>query len=220
MLSASIVRFAKKLGFRGFAEMKVYLKMTVESNRDDLSENNAVQILCDSYINAIHKIRDENFDEIFEMMFQARRIYIYGSGQVQNSIAKELYRLFSNEGVYLYPLDHTVNYEALCKNMKQEDLVMIITLSGKSPETLKLAKFLNMQGIPFISITKLQQNPVAMLSNASIFFQTSQYEIISKAIDSSSVLFLICEILALKYQNFIKKKQEQAVSAGETGDQE
>lgn len=93
--------------------MKVYLKMTVESNRDDLSENNAVQILCDSYINAIHKIRDENFDEIFEMMFQARRIYIYGSGQVQNSIAKELYRLFSNEGVYLYPLDHTVNYEAL-----------------------------------------------------------------------------------------------------------
>ncbi|MEG0275110.1 MAG: MurR/RpiR family transcriptional regulator [Longicatena sp.] len=208
---ASIVRFSQRLGFRGFAELKVHIKMSLDKKPVVESQSQNLDVLCNRHIAAVQKLRDEDFTDMFELMYKARRVYLFGSGQVQYSACKELARIFCTEGIYLCVLDSTPNYEALSQNLSLDDIVIVVSTSGESKEIIQFAKFLKLKGIAFISITKLQQNSLASLSNVNIFFQPSQqmlYHNKSKMIESTSILFFLFEILSLKYQQFIEDKKQ------------
>lgn len=208
---SSVVRFSQKLGFSGFSELKTYLKMSIDTTPVIASKSQNLDVLCDHYLHSIQKLKEEDFTDVFELMYQAHRIYLFGSGQVQYSACKELARIFCTEGIYLYPLDTTPNYEAMRRNVTPEDTVIVVSTSGESKEIIKFAKFLKLQGIRFISITKSQQNTLASISDFNIFFQSPKYMLYhskNKMIESTSILFFLFEILSLKYQHFLEQRHE------------
>lgn len=206
---ASVVRFAKKLGLSGFSELKFEIKTQLQEAEKMVSMGN-VELLCDSYIQAISELKNQNYEDICALLDHANRIYSYGTGVVQASACRELHRMFCNEGIYLFDLDQKVNYHALEKNLTSNDVVLIISLSGESKRGIELAKFLRLRGVKVISVTKKKNNTLASLCDNNIYFMTSQFNLYQSSedlFDSGTILFIVCEVLFLKFQEYQKRKK-------------
>lgn len=207
---ASIVRFAKKIGLSGFSELKFEIKNHLQVAKQMEAKGN-VELICNGYIQAINELKDQNFDETCSLLYGAKKIYTYGTGVVQANACRELHRMFSNEGIYLFHLDETINFNALDKNLKEDDVVIIISMGGESKSGIELAKFLRLKGVKIISITKRKNNMLASLCDNNVYFMTSHFNMYATSenlFDSGTILFLVVEVFFQKYQEYCQKTMQ------------
>ena len=87
----TVLRFTKKLSLKGFGEFKVHLKMENDDKKQDTSK--AVKV-CLAYEEMMRDMVQQDFKEISKLIYQAKRIFVYGTGMVQKIVAKEFKRLF------------------------------------------------------------------------------------------------------------------------------
>lgn len=88
----SIIRFAKKLSLNGYSELKLYLKL--EEKKAAPIQGSFLEELCHTYKSSIDELYKKNMDGILRILYQARRVYLYGSGTVQINACEELNRMF------------------------------------------------------------------------------------------------------------------------------
>lgn len=204
---ASIVRFAKKLNLSGYSELKFEIKSHLQETNKLQAKGN-VELICNGYIQAINELKDQNFDETCSLLYNAKKIYTYGTGVVQSNACRELQRMFCNEGIYLFHLDQKINFNAIDKNLSADDVVIIISMGGESSKGIELAKYLKLKGVHTISVTKKKNNTLASLCDNNVYFMTSKFNMYATSenlFDSGTILFVVCEVFFLKYQEYCKK---------------
>lgn len=195
---SSILRFSKKLSLKGFSELKVYLKMDLQQktlpDRDILTE------ICDDYFRAIQAFKSKNCNEICQMIYNAKRIFVYGTGGMQSSVAREIQRKFLYADKCIYHCDGQGAFQQIIHIADKDDLIIMISLSGDSEHTVSSAKQIKSKNIPLIAITKLKVNQLARLADESIYAGTS---VISDSFqdqyETSVLFFILTEILLVKY---------------------
>ena len=82
------------------------------------------------------------------MMANANRIFIYGSGDIQTLVSSYMKLLFVHNGLILYDFGAVSINKQFYQIIQPEDLVLLITLNGESPEVVKLAKQLEATKYP------------------------------------------------------------------------
>lgn len=164
----TVLRFAKKLGLDGFSDLKMMLKMEISQAREkpsmDIAGNNS---------KFMQKCREEiakqDFTRLNKLLHNAKRIFVYASGHVQKNVASEISRLFVNCNVLVYEIKGPDEIGIILKNITENDLFIIISLSGESKKVVDVAQKLYLQKIPIISLTKLKSNTLATLSTENIY---------------------------------------------------
>lgn len=204
----TILRFAQKLSLKGYGELKVYLKLDNEKSKENI---NNVQIVCDTYNEAIKNIREKDCTEIFKVIDKAKTLYLYGIGMVQSSIKKEIKRTFLSAGKIFYDLSGYAEASAIADLATDEDLFIIVSMSGENQFLLDFAKNLKIRNVSIISITKLKDNSLAKLSDYSLYAYTALIPKISNNIDFESLTcyFILVEILFLKYMEYETQKKKK-----------
>lgn len=206
----TILRFAQKLSLKGYGELKVYLKLDNEKTKENI---NNIEIVCDTYNEVIKNIKERDCTEIFKVIDKAKTLYVYGMGMVQSSIKKEIKRTFLTAGKIFYDLSGYTEAGAITDLATDEDLFIIISVSGENKSILDFAKNLKIRNIPIMSITKLKDNSLAKLSDYNLYTYTALIPKISNDIDFESLTcyFILIEILFLKYMEYEaqKKKKEE-----------
>lgn len=206
----TILRFAQKLSLKGYGELKVYLKLDNEITKEN---TNNVESVCDTYNEVIKNIKEKDCTEIFKVIDKAKTLYVYGIGMVQSSIKKEIKRTFMIGGKIFYDLSGYNEASVIADLATDEDLFVIISVSGENQFILDFVKNLKIRNIPIISITKLKDNSLAKLSDYNLYTSTVLIPKISNDIDFESVTsyFILIEILFLKYMEYEaqKKKKEE-----------
>lgn len=211
---SSILRFAKKISLKGYSELKVYLKMDVQ--REQLPERDVLKEVCDDYHRAIDEFRTKDCEEICRMIYEANRIFLYGTGGMQAGVAKEMQRKFLFADECMYNCDGQGAFEQTLKLAEKDDLFIIISVSGESENTVKYAKQIKMKNIPLIAITKMKANKLVRMSDESIYAGTSVINSSMKSHYETSVLYLILiEILLIKYITY-KEARENPIALDET----
>lgn len=165
----TILRFTKKLSLKGFGEFKVHLKMENDDNKKETSK--AVKV-CLAYEEMMQDIVQQDFHEIIKLIYQAKRIFVFGTGMVQRTVAKEFKRLFYSVNKNFYDFDGITEYETVLSYMNNEDLLLIISVSGEGVHTIDFAKRAKIKGVPIISITK--QKKIRWRSSVVIIFTFRQ----------------------------------------------
>jgi len=89
--SASIVRFAQKLGFDGFGEMKAVMRM--EQTRDVLPARDVRAALGSFYDQTWRELMRRDYTRASRLIREAHRIFAYASGYVQSNVMQEMKRL-------------------------------------------------------------------------------------------------------------------------------
>lgn len=196
-----LIRFAKKLGLSGYSELKARLK--IEQKEAEQNTDGLLQAMTDSYHKMMEELVKKNLTSLFEKIFSARRVFVYGSGSSQARAASEMKRIFlpAKEMIQLHGHDLLVTLKNIAK---PEDLVIIISLSGESDMVVELAKALRIRHVPAVSITRLKSNTLASLCDENLYINSVQlpgrYDMEHEI---STPYFILIEYLYLSYQNYL-----------------
>lgn len=206
----TILRFTKKLSLKGFGEFKVHLKMENDDNKKETSK--AVKV-CLAYEEMLQDIVQQDFHEIIKLIYQAKRIFVFGTGMVQRTVAKEFKRLFYFVNKNFYDFDGITEYETVLSYMNNEDLLLIISVSGEGVHMIDFAKRAKIKGVPIISITKQKKNSLAELSSYNLYISTTTVEqnIYKGRCESMTSYFILSEMLFLRYLEYVEEKSGEEV---------
>ena len=209
--SATIVRFAQKLGFDGFGDLKAALKLEQEfipyEHKDVLKE------LQNFYVQTTAKIFQRNFDSASRLVHEAKRIFIFASGYVQSNVAQELKRLFFYDNVLIYEIASREEFTSISRTITPQDVFIFVSLSGETPWVVEFARKLQLLDVPSISITKLHDNTLAGLSTVNLYVSPAKFQLYDEgeertAFQSMLPYFMLIEVWYVKYRMYLQNGRE------------
>ncbi len=146
----------------------------------------------------------KDFSDICYLLDNCKKIYVYGTGEVQKNAAKELKRNFLYVGKLVDVIEGKDELEILNNYITEEDIIFLISLSGENKVINKFAKNLNKKGTKIISITQSGNNSLSKESDMSIQFYTHEVAQLEDNLQIflSSQFFIINEFLLIKYLEY------------------
>jgi RpiR family glv operon transcriptional regulator len=205
------VRFAQKLGFDGFGDLKAVLKL--EEGAKSYYKEDVLQDLQEFYTQTASKVFKRNFDSASRLMHEANRVFIYASGCVQSNVAQELKRLFFYDNVMIYEISGQEEFISLTSGLTADDLFIFVSLSGETPVVVEFAQRLKLLDVPFISITKLHDNTLASLSTVNLYVSPAKFQLYDNederiAFQSMLPYFMLVEVWYVKYRMYLQKQRD------------
>ena len=207
----TISRFMQKLSLEGFGEFKVRLKMEFDSSAH--TKDISLDDVCENYYKTIRDIREKDTQEMCRMIYRAKRLFAYGTGTVQVEVANELKRNFIMVDKFFVILYGESEMNNLLKNATEEDLIVIISVSGETKSGVEYAKKIKLKGIPSISITKLSDNSIARLCDQNLYITTQNIKMENGInCESMSQYFILAEMLFFKYIMYLQQLEKTNIT--------
>ncbi|MGG3571487.1 MurR/RpiR family transcriptional regulator [Bacillus gobiensis] len=202
---SSILRLAQKLDFSGYSEFRIFLKW---EDKPVEVHNHYFESLMSDIESNIKALRNTDMEGICRLIKDADRIFVYGSGTAQTNCAKELQRSFVSERKYLSIIQDKIEFDTMFPDFKPEDLLIIISLSGETPELIPQAKLLSIRGIPFVSITNLKNNLLAQLTPYNLYATSKTVKVENdRELTAFVPFFLVGEALFRNYVDYVHGKK-------------
>lgn len=202
---SAVMRFAQRLGFHGFAELKLYLKM----DEQKAPTHSELTHICTLYQNVMNSMCEKNCDPIFDAFDHARQHYIFGEGMVQASIKKEFKRIFMAAGHMLYDVPSGQEMYNLVPMIRNDDFCILISVSGENRKIVEIARKLQIRGVTLMSITKNRENTLSHLCDFCLYIEESSYFETPThwQYESCTSYFILIDILFFKYLEYRQRKE-------------
>lgn len=163
---STIIRFSKKLGYGSFRDLQVDLVHTPSSSSiEDIAVNESTKAtnfkITKQYQEIIDLTYAQNSDAVIEETIRhikkANRILIHGIGN-SNLFAEYFANRLTTIGIvaFVNGNNHVIYSTISCYT--SEDLVILISESGETPEILQTAKIAQSYHVPVISMTRAVKN--------------------------------------------------------------
>ncbi len=206
--NAFITKFAKKLGYNTFNNLKIELqnsqKILLELNQ---SENYMINQYANDILNTIiatvDQINNEELEEISEKIARAKRIFIGGiggSGIVARDLRLKLYKLGLN---VFYETDEHLQLFQENLIVSKQVVYIVISYSGPSQNQLAIIKRMRQKGVYTVIITGNNQlfntdKQIIVKANESLFRERS----VTSRVALNTITDLITIKTSLKVKSF------------------
>lgn len=134
---ASLSRFAKKCGFKGYREFLFHYEEAFYEKKKVV--NTLTQSVLDTYQELLNKsfalVNEKQMDHISEMLSSCKHIYIYGKGS-SGLAAREMKLRFMRLGLYVEAIDDTHIMKMNASLVDATALIIAISISGRTKEIL------------------------------------------------------------------------------------
>ena len=213
---ATVSRTIKKCGISGFAELRYLVAKESKEEREDVSVN---EIFNKSMLEVSNTIDHLSIDTVLAAVKEirsARRIYLLSRG-LSELVAKEFALKLQILGCNVFEDSDPLIMQEITSHAKKNELVIIFTLSGTTPELLKAAENAASLGARIITITcGGPTTPLARIAHLSVFgYKHSRVSI--KNVDATSrfPLYVISRILIDYIAKQMNEEDEKAERAKE-----
>ncbi|WP_300360788.1 MurR/RpiR family transcriptional regulator [Fusobacterium sp.] len=228
---SSIIKFIKKLGFNKYGEFKIQLSKEIENDRlyknkerihdqiylDDSLEEVSNKTLNET-IKALEKtvgnINYKYMEDVIEEIKKSKKILIIGSG-MSSIVAKDLEIKFMK--IKIDALHYESPHMQLMKlaTMDSNDMVIAISHRGETEDVIDVIKKAKNKNIKVLSITSIEKNTVASLSDFNLKIISEENILRSSAISSRMAQLIINDIIFLRLtqkdykntKNYIKESR-------------
>lgn len=205
---AAIVRFAKRVGLAGIKELKVELAKelhTLEkeniSRVIDLEKDNHKDIFDKVFKNTIQALYNTEkivsrdvMKEAAHLILQAGNTFIYGVGDSANvgqDMEQKLHRVNVNA---FFTADKYLCFTRL-SNAAENDVLFVITLSGKTTEVIEVVKKAKSLGIKTVILTQNHASIAKRHSDLAIEITEEETNIQYMNMTSRIAQLVICDVL-------------------------
>ena len=227
---SSVVKFSQKLGYGGYQQLKLAVNKAkaIEWQTPGGVIHGTIEA-TDSYMTILQKLigskllsmretsaanSEQTIDLALEALGGARRIQLAGVG-ASSLVAKDFsYKLQKLGRVVLLDSDTHIQISNT-STLTSADVLMALSHSGRSVETLRIAELGKKRGATVISITGLQPNPLIDLADIHLFTVGDEERVRSSAITSRDAQLMLTDmlfILLLRRQadayDFIHRSEE------------
>lgn len=212
----TILRFAKKLGYSGYSELKMLLRQELKNR--ETHKTSAMHTIVGLYNDVIKSTVGLKADDIFKLFDNSKNLYVYSTGSIQRAVAEEFKRIFLSAGLLFYEIEGEVECETLLSQLGKDDCVVMVSYTGESKHAVELAKQLRIRNVPTVSVTALRENQLSRLTTHSLYVSSADIE--SNALvgeyTSLSGFFILVEMLFMKYLDYKQTQQEKVDGSGTT----
>ena len=214
--AAAIIRFSKKIGFKGFSDLKMNLAQSHSNEQHDLDVDiddmtSLVDKGCRLNMNTVLKtyqlINVSDLENAINLLCNASTIYLFGVGGssvIANDIEQKLIRI-GKKVIYNNDLHIQMTFT---QSMTKDDTALIISYSGTTAGLVDISKILVEKNIPYISITQINQNLISKNSTVALRVPSEEKELRIGAVSSRISSFVITDLLyyGVFKKNFDKNK--------------
>lgn len=217
----TVIRYSKKMGFKGYQEFKLALAQSLsdESSQKNEAENN-IQKISQNIINTIDTtasmISETDLDKAVNFLKESKNIYFFGvgtSGITAQDAKSKLLRIGINSHA-----QSDSHFQAMtASTIKEDDVVVGISVSGSTRDTVEALRIAKENGAKTIAITYYQRSPITQYSDIVLHGGAKEFPLEGGALTAKiSQLFtidLLCTSLALHYKDSsLEMKQRTAQS--------
>lgn len=200
---SSILRLAKKIGFNGYSELKYSLKNDYSKPDTNNTENSFVNMQERDIQSTIKLFFQTDKNDLLKKIDSAKNIFCYGTGWGQRDVLND----FSRSMVPLnrYPIllsSETELKMAAQKGILEEDILIIVSLSGEIVDIKSELQILKMKNVSILSVTNISNNSLASLGTYNLYFQSTPKLFNNEPIYSFLPLHLIMDSLFRLYVDF------------------
>lgn len=205
---AAIVRFAKRIGLQGIKELKVELAKelhTLEQEKIsrviELEEDTHAEIFDKVFKNTIQALYNtekivnrKRMQEAAQHIVKADNTFIFGVGDSANvghDMEQKLHRVNINA---FFTADKYLCMTRLT-NAKQNDVLFVITLSGKTQEVIEIVKLAKKLGVMTIILTQNHSSIAKRNSDIAIEITEEETNIQYMNMTSRIAQLVICDVL-------------------------
>lgn len=199
---SSVLRLSKKMGFRGYTEMKFSIEQSLL--QPAISPTDLIATMQREIELTFQYAKQTNFHPLLDTIKQADHLYLYATGFTQNNFTKD----FSNDlflsGRTNFLISGETNFEMISQTLSIDDFVIVTSLSGDTPAIKNTIRNLQLHKIPMLSVTAFGKNFLSSNSDYQLYYEISNLPSPIVAGGASMIgLNIILTILARKYREFI-----------------
>lgn len=201
--TTTILRFCKKMNCQGFAEFKFKLKMHMESQEVNPSDQDAAQMI-DFFKKVNNKEFDNLLEEAAEMILNMEKVLFLGVGS-SGVLGKYGARFFSNVGKFAQYLDDP--FYPVPDGYFDSSILIVLSVSGETGETLRQVSSFKSKQSKVLSITNYENSTLARLADLNISYYMPFIKLPNNINITSQVpVIFILEMIGRKIQRRLKTK--------------
>ena len=216
---ASVHRFCRTMGVKGYQEFKMKLSLSITSEEEDISEINEVDSKMDSleftldkilqgHINALKETRTlmrmEEIERTVQMMEEAANIYFFGIGDSLLT-AREARNKFLRICNKVSCIDDP-HMQAMTASMAgPKDVIFIISYSGATKDNIYVAKIAKKAGAKVVGITRFLKSPLTGYTDALLVCGSNEGPLDGGSMGAKLSQLYIIDVL---FQEYYRRNKE------------
>ncbi len=175
---ATIVRFAKKLGFSGYQGLKISLAQETNSTSvsTNITNNDSLEEIYDKVCNDIYcslertkmVLNTDTLEEVCKKISSAEKIVIFGLGN-SASIALDASHKLLRTGCNAHAYSDNHMQVIVASHLTSNDVAIGISHSGSSKDIVEALKIAKESGATTVAITNSGKSPIQKYSDFTLF---------------------------------------------------
>lgn len=177
----TVNRFCKKLGFDGYPAFKIQIAQEITNTNELLDRFNVdkdtpevvKRVMSDiqsTIVNVGQNLNAESIDKATDLLASANSITFFGLGG-SGPVALDAQHKFFRFGVPVVAHTDYINQRMIVSMMKEGDLLVSISFTGRTTEIVETAKIAKKNGVKTIALTS-EDSPLAKLSDVVLHIHT------------------------------------------------
>ncbi|MCM3799375.1 MurR/RpiR family transcriptional regulator [Caldibacillus thermoamylovorans] len=215
---ATVFRFCKRIGFKGFQAMKITLAAEIiepiQQIHEEISESDDERTVMEKVFQSnIHTLKstlnliDETaIEQAVDLLLKAGRVDFYGTGG-SAVIAMDAYHKFIRTGIKVFTFMDSHFQIMSASQLTKHDVAVVISHSGTNKDTINILKTAKKNGAKIIGITGYPKSPLAQNSDVVLYTSAEETEYRSEALSSRIAQLSLIDAL---YVNVMKLNKEKA----------
>lgn len=165
---ATIIRFCRKLNYKGFQDMKFSLALDEAKAEDEHIAENYMDAIENNMISTVHNTRavvdNDELAKAIQLLSQTDHLYIYGAGSSAfvAEIGEERLMRIGKRSKAIKESHLQCAQASICN---QKDVLIVISISGSTIDLYEAVKIAKDNGARLIVLTNHMNSPMAKLAD-------------------------------------------------------
>lgn len=182
---ASVIRFCRRMGFKGYTDFKnAFICRREISEEDEEKENQGsmMVILKKVFKGNMQTLTDTlslattNYDEALNAMVNAKSIHFFGVGDAY-AVCQLAHMKISRLGIAGSAYSDVTQQLVAAANIKPGDVAFSVSYEGRSRNVVEAMKIAKERGAVTICITKMNKSPLLHYVDIALFISVSDLTI-------------------------------------------
>lgn len=216
---ATILRFCRKLGFKGFQDFKLMLSQDLVNTNDSVSESKSTYIaskMCDAIMQSSENVDYNYYLKLAKIMIEANKICVFAVGSSTIASHEAKMRLAKMGMIIENSADNHVQ-SIVTANLTSSDVLVLISVSGSTKNIIELAEMAKENNTTIISITSHLKSPLAKKSDYLLYSAKKEAPAeggsLATVVAQSYVIDVLCTAIFEKLGEKAKDNAAKATSA-------
>jgi len=183
---AAVVRFAQRIGFSGFSELRDEIETSLRNRLDsgnvfplvkpsELSKDTLTLVANQEITNigaTLQLTERENYNKIIELILNSERVFTAGLG-ISHLLSHIISYQLNQIGIFSNPLTNSEStFLEQILFMNKNDLIITLSFPPYSKATIEAAKYANENQIKVVSLTNKKSSPISFFSEVSLIIKS------------------------------------------------